>query len=102
MQCDIAMLTVDDEEFWTGDVKALELGPLPAMQESVTVVGYPQGEQKRVVPGDCSPAYAFKTLKQLVVLACRWRQRVCDQGRCVQVGQAAVQSWPHKFADVAD
>ncbi|GLI64114.1 hypothetical protein VaNZ11_007289 [Volvox africanus] len=44
-ECDIAMLTVDDNEFWEedGGVEALEVGGLPPMQESVTVVGFPQG-----------------------------------------------------------
>lgn len=42
MQCDIAMLTVDDDEFWE-DVQPLEINGLPAMQESVMVVGFPTG-----------------------------------------------------------
>jgi S1-C subfamily serine protease len=42
MQCDIAMLTVDDNEFWE-DVQPLEINGLPAMQESVMVVGFPTG-----------------------------------------------------------
>ncbi|EFJ52282.1 trypsin family [Volvox carteri f. nagariensis] len=44
-ECDIAMLTVDDDEFWEGNggVEALQVGGLPPMQESVTVVGFPQG-----------------------------------------------------------
>jgi hypothetical protein len=41
-QCDIAMLTVEDDEFWEG-VEALEINGLPPMQESVTVVGFPTG-----------------------------------------------------------
>eukprot|EP00877_Chromochloris_zofingiensis_P007489 jgi/Chrzof1/2994/Cz12g07110.t1 len=41
-ECDIAMLTVDDDEFWR-DVQPLEINGLPAMQESVMVVGFPQG-----------------------------------------------------------
>lgn len=36
------MLTVEDDEFWT-DVEPLEINGLPAMQESVTVVGFPTG-----------------------------------------------------------
>lgn len=42
LQCDIAMLTVDDDEFWE-DVQPLEIKGLPAMQESVMVVGFPTG-----------------------------------------------------------
>ncbi|KQK18825.1 protease Do-like 9 isoform X2 [Brachypodium distachyon] len=41
-ECDIAMLTVDDDEFWKG-VLPLEFGSLPALQDAVTVVGYPIG-----------------------------------------------------------
>lgn len=36
------MLTVDDEDFWQ-DVQPLLIQGLPAMQESVMVVGFPQG-----------------------------------------------------------
>ncbi|EMS45662.1 Protease Do-like 9 [Triticum urartu] len=38
----VAMLTVDDDEFWKG-VLPLEFGLLPALQDAVTVVGYPIG-----------------------------------------------------------
>ncbi|XP_022954937.1 protease Do-like 9 [Cucurbita moschata] len=41
-ECDIAMLTVDDDEFWVG-VSPVEFGELPALQDAVTVVGYPIG-----------------------------------------------------------
>ncbi|XP_060172491.1 protease Do-like 9 [Lycium barbarum] len=41
-ECDIALLTVDDDEFWEG-VSPVEFGDLPALQDGVTVVGYPIG-----------------------------------------------------------
>ncbi|KAM7278126.1 hypothetical protein ACFE04_005260 [Oxalis oulophora] len=41
-ECDIAMLTVSDDEFWEG-VPPVEFGYLPALQDAVTVVGYPIG-----------------------------------------------------------
>ncbi|RCV20979.1 hypothetical protein SETIT_4G102000v2 [Setaria italica] len=41
-ECDIAMLTVEDDEFWEG-VSPVEFGSLPALQDAVTVVGYPIG-----------------------------------------------------------
>lgn len=41
-ECDIALLTVEDPEFWNG-VAPLSLGPLPTLQDSVYVVGYPIG-----------------------------------------------------------
>lgn len=36
------MLTVEDDEFWQG-VSPVEFGLLPALQDAVTVVGYPIG-----------------------------------------------------------
>ncbi|MCL7049242.1 hypothetical protein MKW94_002838, partial [Papaver nudicaule] len=36
------MLTVEDDEFWQG-VSPVEFGSLPALQDAVTVVGYPIG-----------------------------------------------------------
>lgn len=41
-ECDIAMLTVNDDEFWEG-VSPVEFGNLPTLQDAVTVVGYPIG-----------------------------------------------------------
>ncbi|EEF44918.1 protease Do-like 9 [Ricinus communis] len=41
-ECDIALLTVNDDEFWEG-VTPVEFGNLPALQDAVTVVGYPIG-----------------------------------------------------------
>ncbi|XP_010913539.1 protease Do-like 9 [Elaeis guineensis] len=41
-ECDIALLTVSDDEFWKG-VSPVEFGSLPALQDAVTVVGYPIG-----------------------------------------------------------
>lgn len=37
-----ALLTVEDDEFWEG-VSPVEFGDLPALQDAVTVVGYPIG-----------------------------------------------------------
>lgn len=37
-----AMLTVEDDEFWHG-MSPVEFGDLPALQDAVTVVGYPIG-----------------------------------------------------------
>ncbi|XP_062168906.1 protease Do-like 9 [Alnus glutinosa] len=41
-ECDIAMLAVENDEFWEG-VSPVEFGDLPALQDAVTVVGYPIG-----------------------------------------------------------
>lgn len=37
-ECDLALLTVDDDAFWK-DLKPLKLGRMPRLQESVAVVG---------------------------------------------------------------
>jgi hypothetical protein len=42
VECDIALLTVDDAAFWRG-LRGLEFGPLPRLQDTVAVVGYPVG-----------------------------------------------------------
>lgn len=41
-ECDIALMTVADEDFWTG-LQPLTFGSLPELQASVIVVGYPIG-----------------------------------------------------------
>eukprot|EP00252_Welwitschia_mirabilis_P012102 TRINITY_DN2692_c0_g1_i4.p1 TRINITY_DN2692_c0_g1~~TRINITY_DN2692_c0_g1_i4.p1 ORF type:complete len:755 (-),score=151.93 TRINITY_DN2692_c0_g1_i4:281-2545(-) len=41
-ECDIALLTVDDEEFWE-ESSPVQFGELPTLQDAVTVVGYPIG-----------------------------------------------------------
>jgi S1-C subfamily serine protease len=43
--CDLAVLTVEDLDFFNG-VKPLRFGKLPDLQDSVTVLGYPQGGGK--------------------------------------------------------
>ncbi|PNY16009.1 protease Do-like chloroplastic-like [Trifolium pratense] len=42
VSCDLALLSVENEEFWK-DAKPLRFGRLPNLQDSVTVVGYPLG-----------------------------------------------------------
>ncbi|GFR47412.1 hypothetical protein Agub_g9129 [Astrephomene gubernaculifera] len=41
-ECDIALLTVEDDAFWEG-VEPVTFGQLPQLQDAVTVVGYPIG-----------------------------------------------------------
>lgn len=41
-ECDLAILVVENEEFWQ-NMSPLELGDIPYLQEAVAVVGYPQG-----------------------------------------------------------
>ncbi|CAN0899072.1 Protease Do-like 2, chloroplastic [Linum grandiflorum] len=42
VDCDIALLAVESEDFWE-DAEPLQLGHLPHLQDAVTVVGYPLG-----------------------------------------------------------
>lgn len=42
VECDIALLSVESEEFWKG-AEPLHFGHLPRLQDAVTVVGYPLG-----------------------------------------------------------
>lgn len=43
--CDLALLSVEDERFFEG-VRPLAFGDLPKMQDQVLVIGYPQGGDK--------------------------------------------------------
>lgn len=43
--CDLAVLSVDDPEFFDG-ITPLEFGGLPELQDAVTVIGYPRGGDK--------------------------------------------------------
>ncbi len=43
--CDLAILTVDDQKFFEGITPA-EFGDLPKLQDSVTVIGFPLGGDK--------------------------------------------------------
>lgn len=49
-ECDLALVRVHDDEFWEGMLE-LELGDIPFLQESVAVVGYPQGGDNISVTG---------------------------------------------------
>ncbi|XP_058197118.1 protease Do-like 9 [Rhododendron vialii] len=42
LDTDLAILTVNDDEFWQG-VKPVEFGDMPAPREKITVTGYPHG-----------------------------------------------------------
>ena len=41
-ECDLAVLSVEDEAFWEG-ASPLSFGPMPRLQDEVSVVGYPEG-----------------------------------------------------------
>lgn len=42
-ECDLALLTVEDENFWQSGIQPVDFGGLPHLQDSVAVVGYPIG-----------------------------------------------------------
>ena len=46
-ECDLAVLTVQDEEFWSETVP-LQFGSLPNLLEDVSVVGFPVGGDRYV------------------------------------------------------
>jgi len=48
--CDLALLSIEDERFWQG-VLELELGSVPDLQDAVAVVGYPTGGDNISVTG---------------------------------------------------
>eukprot|EP00884_Botryococcus_braunii_P011067 jgi/Botrbrau1/19962/Bobra.0059s0078.1 len=41
--CDLALLTVDDSDFWGDDLLGLEFVDVPELQDSILVAGYPLG-----------------------------------------------------------
>ena len=43
--CDLAILTVDDESFYEG-MTEIKIGDLPKLQEEVSVIGFPRGGDK--------------------------------------------------------
>lgn len=47
-QCDLAVLEVEDDSFWS-DMPALSFGPLPNLLDEVAVIGYPVGGERFVL-----------------------------------------------------
>lgn len=43
--CDLALLSVEDDAFWV-DIQAAEIGDQPALRDEVTVVGFPIGGEE--------------------------------------------------------
>lgn len=41
--CDLALLTVDAPEFWSGNLMSLQFVEVPELQDSILVAGYPLG-----------------------------------------------------------
>ncbi len=69
--CDLALLKVEDKSFFD-DVTPLKIGDLPQLQDTVTVLGYPQGGDKlSITEGVVSrvelTAYSLSARKLLTV-----------------------------------
>jgi S1-C subfamily serine protease len=69
-ECDIAILTVDDPEFWAGAIE-LSFAPMPRLQQEVFVVGYPIGGDTISITGGVVSrvdfdSYAHSTRESLV------------------------------------
>ncbi|KAF7120233.1 hypothetical protein RHSIM_Rhsim13G0041000 [Rhododendron simsii] len=43
LECDLALLTVNDDKFWEG-VMPVDFGGMPAVQDKLAVLGYPNGK----------------------------------------------------------
>ncbi|MEE8106838.1 MAG: trypsin-like peptidase domain-containing protein [Planctomycetota bacterium] len=46
--CDLAVITVDDDSFWEG-MEKMEIGARPGLQSTVACIGYPQGGEKLAI-----------------------------------------------------
>jgi S1-C subfamily serine protease len=63
-ECDLALLTVEDDAFWEG-LEALPLGEIPQLQDAVTVVGYPTGGDNISVTGGVVSRVDFQQYHRL-------------------------------------
>ncbi|XP_058197395.1 protease Do-like 9 isoform X2 [Rhododendron vialii] len=43
LECDLALLTVNDDKFWEG-IMPVDFGGMPAVQDKLAVLGYPNGK----------------------------------------------------------
>lgn len=76
------MLDVVDEDFWS-NVPPLEFGPLPRLQDSVAVVGYPVGgDTISVTAGVVSRIevtdYSHGSTDLLAIQVCLGGSETCD------------------------
>ncbi|KAI7739690.1 hypothetical protein M8C21_019639 [Ambrosia artemisiifolia] len=95
-ECDIAMLTVSDDEFWEG-VSPLEFGDLPALQDAVTVVGYPiGGDTISVTSGVVSRIEILSYIDAAINSGNSGGPAFNDKGECVGI---AFQSLKHEDAE---
>ena len=71
-ECDIALMTVEDDAFWEG-VDPLTFGTLPHLQDAVAVVGYPVG-------GETISVTSGMSLRRLSEGAELWMQSLAAAG----------------------
>ncbi len=75
--CDLAQLKVEDPDFWK-DTKPLDLGPVPEIESSVTVYGYPIGGERMSVTKGIVSRIDFRT----------YAHSVMDSHLCIQIDAA--------------
>jgi S1-C subfamily serine protease len=75
--CDLAQLKVEDPDFWK-DTKPLDLGPVPEIESSVSVYGYPIGGERMSVTKGIVSRIDFRT----------YAHSVMDSHLCIQIDAA--------------
>jgi S1-C subfamily serine protease len=75
--CDLAQLKVEDPDFWK-DTKPLNLGPVPEIESSVSVYGYPIGGERMSVTKGIVSRIDFRT----------YAHSVMDSHLCIQIDAA--------------
>ena len=75
--CDLALLKVEDPEFWK-DTKTLALGGVPEIESSVSVYGYPIGGERMSVTKGIVSRVDFRT----------YAHSVMDSHLCIQIDAA--------------
>ena len=75
--CDLALLKVEDPDFWK-DTKTLEIGGVPEIESSVSVYGYPIGGERLSVTQGIVSRIDFRT----------YAHSVMDSHLCIQIDAA--------------
>jgi S1-C subfamily serine protease len=75
--CDLALLKVEDPDFWK-DTKTLEIGGVPEIESNVSVYGYPIGGERLSVTQGIVSRIDFRT----------YAHSVMDSHLCIQIDAA--------------